>query len=228
MFPGQGVQKLRMAQVLYQQVGAFRAIVDDCATRLREHAGFDLVPLLYPPDPARDEHVQHVLNATQMAQPALFVVEYALAQLLIGLGVQPSAMIGHSLGEYVAACVAGVFSLDNALALVAARGAMMQALPPGAMLAVLIDEASLDPYLDDQVSLAAINAPKRCTVSGEETAIAALEKRLTALGISCRRLATSHAFHSHMMEPALAAFATRVAAIPLRAPSIRIWEWAAS
>jgi acyl transferase domain-containing protein len=220
MFPGQGAQKLRMAQALYQEIKAFRAIIDDCAKWLQEHTDFDLISALYPADPVEDERAQQMLNATKMAQPALFVVEYAVARMLIDTGIKPNAMIGHSLGEYVAACLSGVFSLNDALMLVARRGAMMQALAPGAMLGVSLDETSLRSYLDDEVSLAAINGPKRCVVSGAETAIAELEQRLTERSIGCRRLPTSHAFHSPMMEPIVAAFTSCVATIPLHEPVI--------
>src|SRR6185312_15915626 len=140
----------------------------------------------------------------------------ALARLWMEWGVHPEAMLGHSLGEYVAACLAGVFSLEDALALVAARGRLMQALPAGAMLAVPLSEAELAPLLGEAVSLAAINAPALCVASGPADAIDALEQRLAARGVTGRRLHTSHAFHSAMMDPVLDAFAAEVARVERR------------
>jgi acyl transferase domain-containing protein len=219
MFPGQGTQKLHMARALYREIETFRSIVDDCAERLRGQAGFDLIALIYPDDGIAGEQAGQALSRTEIVQPALFVIEYALARLLISLGIQPSAMIGHSLGEYVAACLAGVFSLDDALRLVATRGRLMQALPGGAMLAIALDEASLAEFLDVDMALAALNAPLRSVVSGPDEAMRRLEQRLAVRDVSCQRLAVAHAFHSPMMEPILSAYADCVAAIPLQAPA---------
>ncbi|MGA4029588.1 amino acid adenylation domain-containing protein, partial [Ralstonia nicotianae] len=218
MFPGQGAQQVGMARELYQEIAAFRAVVDRCAQVLRERAGFDLIQSLYGDGDPEASHL--ALTRTEAAQPALFVIEYALARLWMDWGVQPAALIGHSVGEYVAACLAGVFSLDDALVLVAERGRLMQSLPAGAMLSVALDEASLRAQLDGTLALAAVNGRQRCVVAGETTAVAALERRLDAQGISHRRLATSHAFHSPMTEPILPAFADSVARLTLRAPAI--------
>ncbi|MDF0730621.1 amino acid adenylation domain-containing protein, partial [Pseudomonas entomophila] len=217
MFPGQGAQKIGMARELYSKVESFRATVTYCAARLREHASFDLLELLYGEDTPQ---AQAALDQTEVAQPALFVIEFALAQLWMSWGVQPVALVGHSIGEYVAACLAGVFSLDDALALVAARGRLMQRLPGGAMLSVALDEASLREHLDGSLSLAAVNAAQRCVVAGDVEAIAALESRLGGRAIVCRRVSTSHAFHSHMMEPVLAEFTACVARVARHAPTI--------
>ncbi|MGF2531786.1 acyltransferase domain-containing protein, partial [Ralstonia pseudosolanacearum] len=146
MFPGQGAQQVGMARELYQEIAAFRAVVDRCAQVLRERAGFDLIQSLYGDGDPEASHL--ALTRTEAAQPALFVIEYALARLWMDWGVQPAALIGHSVGEYVAACLAGVFSLDDALVLVAERGRLMQSLPAGAMLSVALDEASLRAQLD--------------------------------------------------------------------------------
>jgi acyl transferase domain-containing protein/acyl carrier protein len=148
------------------------------------------------------------------------VIEYALAQLWMSWGIQPQALIGHSIGEYVAACLAGVFSLKDALTLVAARGRMMQNLPAGAMLSIPLPEADVRPLLGADLDLAAVNAPTSCVVSGAEHAIGALLQRLDAQGIQSRRLQTSHAFHSTMMEPILEPFAQLVAAARPQAPQI--------
>jgi len=148
------------------------------------------------------------------------VVEYALAQLWRSWGVVPKAMIGHSIGEYVAACLAGVFSLEDGLALVAARGRLMQQMPPGTMLMVGLPEAEVRSLLDQRLSLAAVNGPSRCVVSGTIDAIERLEQRLTEAEIACRRLHTSHAFHSAMMDPILESFTACVSAIRLSPPQI--------
>src|SRR5262249_19045834 len=146
------------------------------------------------------------LNQTWLAQPALFAVEYALAQLWMSWGVQPQAMIGHSLGEYVAATLAGVFSLEDALALVAARGHLMQQLPGGAMLAVYLPEQARRPLLSAQLDLAAVNGPAACVVAGPAEAVAELASRLAENGAETRPLHVSHAFHSAMMDAILEAY----------------------
>ena len=160
------------------------------------------------------------MQQTAITQPALFVIEYALAQLWMAWGVHPRAMIGHSIGEYVAACLAGVFSLEEALALLAARGRLMQHLPGGAMLAVLLPQQDIQSLLGDRLSLAAVNAPFLCVVSGPTDAIEELERALAEKGNHCRRLHTSHAFHSEMMEPILEPFAAHVSAVNLQPPKI--------
>jgi len=158
------------------------------------------------------------LDQTQYAQPALFVVEYALAQLWLSWGLKPQAMIGHSLGEYVAACLAGVFTLEQALKLVAARGKLMQQLPGGSMLAVALPERELHELLADELALAAVNGPAQCVVSGPHQAVEALHERLRAQSVVCRRLHTSHAFHSATMDPILEQFTKLVGQVRLSAP----------
>ncbi|HQC95523.1 MAG TPA: aminotransferase class III-fold pyridoxal phosphate-dependent enzyme, partial [Aquabacterium sp.] len=220
MFPGQGAQQLGMARELYLHLGAFRAEVEACAAIVRRHSGIDVRELIgLTGEPSADAAEQ--LAQTRHAQPALFVVEYAMARLWMHCGLQPQAMIGHSLGEYVAACLAGVFSLEDALALVAARGRLMQDLPEGAMLAVALNEQRLGPWLGRGVSLAAVNGRDRCVVSGSFADVQALENELTAQAVSHRRLQTSHAFHSHLMDPVLDEFGALVAGITLRAPALR-------
>jgi len=161
-----------------------------------------------------------LLDQTQYAQPALFVVAYALAQLWMSWGVQPQAMLGHSLGEYVAACLAGVLSLNDALALIALRGRLMQTLPAGAMLSVALPEHLLVARLSAELALAAVNAPALCVVSGPPQAIAALHEQLRAEGVECRQLHTSHAFHSAMIDPILERFAAAVAGVALHPPRL--------
>jgi amino acid adenylation domain-containing protein/non-ribosomal peptide synthase protein (TIGR01720 family) len=219
LFPGQGSQYIHMASDLYQVEPIFREQVDLCSNILDLYLGMDLRKVLYPEAEPTPEAIER-LNQTEIAQPALFVIEYALARLWMSLGVQPEAMIGHSVGEYVAACLAGVFSLEDALKLIAARGRLMQQLPRGKMLAVSLPQEEIIPLLGEQLSLAAVNGPSRCIVSGPIEAIDALERLLGEQSVVCRQLHTSHAFHSAMMEPALAPFTELVKQVPLSPPAI--------
>jgi len=219
MFSGQGTQHVDMARGLYKGMPAFRKALDACADALAPHLDLDLRKLLFPPKrKARAATAQ--LTRTELAQPALFAVEYALARLWADLGVEPAAMAGHSIGEYVAACLAGVFSLDDALAVVAARGRLMQALPEGSMLAVPLGADDLAPWLGDDLDLAAANEAALAVASGPTPAIEALAGRLAADGIEGRVLHTSHAFHSRMMEPMLDEFAGVVAAVERHEPTV--------
>ncbi|WP_413206153.1 amino acid adenylation domain-containing protein [Rhodospirillum sp. A1_3_36] len=205
LFPGQGSQHIGMGEALYRTEPLYREIIDHGAERLREGLGLDLRTLLYP---APGEHTvaEARLSETWLTQPALFLTEYALARLWMSWGVTPSAMIGHSLGEYTAACLAGVFDLDTALDLVAERGRLIWAQPPGAMLAVVRPAAEVEALLGDGLDLASVNSAQDCVVSGPVEAIEALATRLTGEGVLCRRLHVSHAFHSAMMEPTVDAF----------------------
>ncbi|MFL6284302.1 MAG: SDR family NAD(P)-dependent oxidoreductase [Pyrinomonadaceae bacterium] len=217
MFTGQGSQYAGMARELYNEELLFSEYVDYCAEFLESHLGLDLRELLFPPA-NRAEEAERLLNQTRFTQPALFVVEYALARLLMSWGVQPRAFIGHSVGEYVAACLAGVFSLEDALSLVAARGELMNAVARGVMLSVQAAAEDVLPLLDERLSLAAINAPDLCVVSGEAQAVAELEIELPERNISSRRLHTSHAFHSFMFQPVVGQFADLVRRVKLNAP----------
>ncbi len=172
---------------------------------------------LYPP-PEKMEAAAEKLNQTWLTQPALFPVEYALARWWISLGVEPAAMVGHSIGEYVAACLAGVFSLEDALAIVAARGRLIYDLPAGSMLAVPL--AADEIKLNGALSLAAVNNPEMCVVSGPTPEIAALEERLAKQSVASRRLFTSHAFHSAMMDPILGEFEKRLKSVAFNPPRI--------
>ncbi len=219
MFPGQGAQAINMARELDETEPTFRARVGRSCAFLKPKLGLDLRDLLFP-KPENAEAAAKLLTETRLTQPALFVIEEALAQLWMQWGVQPAAMIGHSLGEYVAACLAGVFSLEDALALVAERARLMQAQPAGAMLAVRISPAGLAEYMESNLALAAVNAPGLCVVSGPFDAVDSIEKRLAAGAIPSKRLATSHAFHSAMMEPALRPLADFMRRLKLNAPKI--------
>ncbi|RKZ90554.1 MAG: hypothetical protein DRR19_09725, partial [Candidatus Parabeggiatoa sp. nov. 1] len=219
MFSGQGAQYVNMALELYQTEPTFREQVERCSEYLKPLLGLDLKQVLYPHKEQNLEAEQQ-LNQTVITQSALFVIEYALAKLWMAWGIFPDAMIGHSIGEYVAACLADVFSLEDALSLVAARGQMMQQRPHGAMLAVSLSEQEIQPFLGNGLSLAAINGPSRCVVSGITEAVVALQNQLTEQGVENRRLHTSHAFHSEMMTPILASFTERVKQVRLNPPQI--------
>lgn len=219
MFSGQGAQYVNMALELYQTEPVFRARIDQCAEILKPLLGRDLRHVLYP-DAEGVAAATQQLQETEIAQPALFVLEYALAQLWMHWGVHPQTMIGHSIGEYVVACLAGVFSLEEALALVAARGQLMQQLPVGKMLAVPLSATEVQSLLSQTLDLAAINGPSLCVVSGLAEAVEMFQKQLAEQGVECRYLHTSHAFHSHMMEPILIPFAQRVKQVSLKPPQI--------
>jgi phthiocerol/phenolphthiocerol synthesis type-I polyketide synthase E len=218
LFPGQGTQHARMAAELYEsgRWPIFRDEIDRCAAILEPHLGLDLRRELL----AGDTEAAQRLEQTALAQPALFAVEHSLARLWMDWGIEPEALLGHSVGELVAACLAGVFSLEDGLALAAARGRLVQATPPGAMLSVPLSEDELVPWLEAELSLAAVNGPSLCAVSGPSDAIERLERRLREAGQESRRLHTSHAFHSALLEPAVAPFRDLVARVDLRPPSI--------
>jgi acyl transferase domain-containing protein/thioesterase domain-containing protein/aryl carrier-like protein len=220
MFSGQGSQYPHMAAGLYETEPTFREHVDLCAELLKPHLGSDLRAVLHPA-PQCCEAAGDTLAQTRFTQPALFAIEYSLAYLLKEWGIRPQAMIGHSIGEYVAACLAGVFTLQDALALVAGRGRLIQTLPGGAMLAVPLPEAETRRYIREGLSIAAVNGPSACVVSGEREAIDALGKHLSEANIPSRRLHTSHAFHSAAMDPILPPFLDLLRKVSLKPPEIR-------
>lgn len=223
MFPGLGDHHLYMGEQLYRHAPPFKREMDRCAEILKPELGLDLRDVLYPardtsealptvPEgfdlrrmlgrdrraPTADERR---LNETRISQPALFVVEYALARLLIAWGVQPASMLGYSLGEYVAACLSGVIGLADSLAFVARRAQLFETLPPGAMLAVALPEEQVRALLGANLAVSAINGPELCVVAGPPEEIEAFEKLLAGRGITGRRVQTSYAFHSPMMQP---------------------------
>jgi amino acid adenylation domain-containing protein len=216
MFPGQGSQYVNMGLNIYRTESLFRQEMDRCFEIVKSLVDVDLPALLFPASPK----IAVEIEQTDIAQPLLFVFEYALARLLMKWGIKPYAMIGHSIGEYVAACLAGVFSLDDALKLVCLRGKLMAGMPAGAMLSVSLSEQDLMPLLNEEISLAAVNSSSLCAVSGPVEAIAGFEKQLKTLGHEARRLHTSHAFHSPMMAPILAEFSRKVGEVSLHKPGI--------
>ncbi|HEX7314135.1 MAG TPA: SDR family oxidoreductase [Pyrinomonadaceae bacterium] len=219
MFPGQGAQHAGMSQGLYEAEPLFREQVDRHAELLRPRLGLDLRDVLYPAE-AGAEEAARLLKQTFVTQPALFVVEYALARLWMSWGVRPSAMIGHSVGEYVAACLAGVLAPDDALVLVAERGRLMQQLSTGQMLAVPLPEKEVNALLPPGLSLATVNTPNSCVVAGAAEAVNEFQSALASRGLDSQLLHTSHAFHSEMMEPMLGEFTELVRGLKLSAPRI--------
>jgi acyl transferase domain-containing protein len=219
MFPGGGSQYINMGRELYEQVAIFREEVDRCTRLLQPHLDYDLLALLYPSQEQEKTH-SHRFERGFISLPVLFVTEYALAKTLIRWGISPKAMIGHSLGEYVAACLAGVFALEDVLAFVALREKLSADLAPGAMLSILLPEHELDPFLNEQVSLGAVNNPSQCVVSGSIVAIEQLEHTLQEHAITYRRLHISVAGHSAQLEPILNTLTTFLQTLQLHSPSI--------
>ena len=243
LFPGLGDQYPDMARGLYESEPLFREVVDDCVERLRPEIGLDLREVLFPAEGAAraagsqgpdlramlrrngeaDDPAAAKLAETAVAHPAVFVIEYALARLLMSWGIHPEAMIGYSIGEYVAACLAGVLSLEDALRVVARRAKLIQELPGGAMLAVPLGEDEVRPLLDrfgGRLSVSATNGPHFCVAGGPHEALEDLDRELTERGASCIFLQTTHAFHSSMMEPAMARFGEVLAGVQVGTPGI--------
>jgi acyl transferase domain-containing protein/acyl carrier protein len=220
MFSGQGAQYENMGWQLYETEPVLRAEMDRCFDVLSPILGYDIKHILYPQYAGNHPQMTLDVNQTEVAQPILFVFEYALARLLMHWGIHAEVMIGHSIGEYVAACLAGVFSLEDVLKLVALRGRLMQQMPAGSMLSVSLAEEELEPLLTGEVSLAAVNAPSLCVVSGPTEEIEKFSKELLLKGHECRILHTSHAFHSKMMEPILDEFREAVAGVERKKPEI--------
>ena len=219
MFSGQGSQYLNMGRDLYHSVSMFKETVDECAEILEKHLGCDIRDLLFPSEEDAESAAEKI-NQTYITQPALFTIEFALAEMLMDWGIEPNALVGHSIGEYVAACVAGVLELDDALELVATRGRLMQSLPQGSMLAVLQPESKVTEHINGKLSMAVINGEAMCVVAGEDADIDALESSLSQQQFNTRRLRTSHAFHSKMMDPILDEFTAAVAKFELNEPEI--------
>ena len=218
LFPGQGSQFAGMGKSLYESELVYRETFDHCAAIVQPLLEVDLREAIF--SGAKNEAGRALLEQTSITQPALFTTEFALAALWQAWGVVPQTMVGHSVGEYVAATIAGVMSLEGALRLVTLRGQKMGALPGGTMLSVSLAEELVTRYLSEEISLAALNAPRSSVLAGPTSAIERLEQRLEKDGIGSRRLQTSHAFHSAMMDPMLAEFEAEVAQIPLHAPKL--------
>jgi acyl transferase domain-containing protein len=240
MFSGVGDQYVNMGRELYEKEPVFKRSMDECFAVLSSHLGCDLRTLLYPPVAGSDAKPQtrlelidllkskaphsgvlaSPLDEARVAQPLLFAIDYSLAMLWMSWGVQPTAMIGHSIGEYVAACVAGVFSLTDALNVVSSRAELMQRLPQGAMMAILNPPEDLSAILPLGVSIAANNSDSTIVVAGSSDGIQALERVLLVRGIICKRLPVSRAYHSSMVDSIKQEIAELFSNIELSAPSI--------
>jgi amino acid adenylation domain-containing protein len=217
MFPGQGAQHLAMAAELYRHEPCFRAAFDDCVERLRPLLGLDLRDLIYPP-PSDAPSADARLRRTDLAQPALFSIEYALALYLETWGIRPDVLVGHSVGEYVAACLAGIFSLDDALWLVSERGRLMQSCAPGAMTAVAGASERVAALLIHSCCIAAVNGPDDTVIAGPVSAMSVQERSLTAAGLTFVRLPVARAFHSPLMDPILLEYERAVTGVALQPP----------
>ena len=220
MFPGQGSQYVNMARDLYENIQSFKRDIDECSKIVNELIDVDILDIIYP-HKGNEENAEKLIKQTQYTQIVLFIIEYSIAKLFIKIGVNPSSMIGHSIGEYVAACIAQVFTLEEALKLVVLRGSLMSEVPTGKMLSVNIERDELEEIISDyNVSVAAINSPTLQVISGESIVIEKVKKVLDERNIKNNILHTSHAFHSFMMEPILPKFIKCIEKFNLKAPSI--------
>lgn len=219
MFSGQGTQYVNMGKQLYLTNKVFKNAIDTCAEILQLYGGYDVRAILYPAQTTFKD-AEEKLNNTRFTQPALFVLEYALYKLWDSLKIKPLGLIGHSLGEYAAACVSGIFSLEDALKLVDARGRLIAELPLGSMLAVGQAHELIEKVISNNIALAAINTKNSCVLSGPTDQIRELAKQFKDEGIFCHILQTSHAFHSAMMEPMLSSFMEVLEKVTFNAPTI--------
>lgn len=221
MFPGQGNQFINMGYELYQHIPDFKECIDYCATTLQSIIGIDIRTIIFPSDQDAEKSKEQI-DHTYITQPAIFMISYALANTLQNYGVKPDKLIGHSVGEYVAAAISGIMSLEDALKSVAIRGKLVFDLPQGSMLAVLMSEEELVKILPKELCVAVINSPELVVVSGETEHIEAFAKKLKEDKVFNKLLPTSHAFHSTMMEPCLEEYADFFKTVTLHAPKIPV------
>ena len=220
VFPGQGSQFLNMGRELYEQEPVFRQAFDQCAELLKPIMMEDIRDVIFPADinPVAEQKIHY----TYYTQPALFTIEYAIAKLWMSWGIQPVAFIGHSVGEFVAAHLAGVFDLQDGLSLIFSRGRLISALPGGSMLSVRTGEEKIKTLLPEDLSIAVLNGPNLSVISGPDKKVGDFSRSLTALGIPNKLLQTSHAFHSAMMDPILKDFKDLASSITMQEPRIPI------
>lgn len=220
MFPGQGAQFLNMGKELFDFEPVFKSAMIECASILENELNENILSVIYPE--TETDEAEFKLRNTRYSQPALFSIGYALGKLFMSWGIFPTAFIGHSIGEFVSAYFAGVFSLTDGLKLIASRGKMMSNLPGGSMLSVRLAFNEIQAYISPEISLAAVNSPKLCVVAGNHNSINLLSEILTEKEIPNKLLPTSHAFHSHMMDEIIAPFEELIAKISLNKPLIPI------
>jgi len=224
VFPGQGSQYTDMGRFLYKEKSFFRKLIDECFDIAQQYSGLDLKEYLYPT--IKSTQSTYSLQDTQITQPILFIFEYSFAKYLVEWGFKPQVMIGHSLGEYVAACLSGVFSLKDAIKLVITRGALMQATIPGSMISVVASENTITSLIEDspsiRIDIAAINSPNQTVLSGTETSLARIKKILGEKGIQYIQLASSRAFHSRLMDSCVDDFQKTIRGTELNTPKTPI------
>jgi amino acid adenylation domain-containing protein len=220
MYPGQGAQYLEMGKDLYESEHVFKRAMNEVADLFLEETGESLLSVIYPT--TATPGAEELLRNTRYSQPALFCIGYALTKLWMSWGIYPAAFIGHSIGEFVAAYFAGIFSLRSSVKLITARGKMMSDLPSGKMLSVRCSAEAAETYLSKEISLAAANSDNLCVLAGTNEAIDQLSAQLDSEGILNRALSTSHAFHSHMMDPIIDPFKSMVEGIHLNEPVVPI------
>lgn len=221
LFPGQGAQYTGMGQTLRDHEPVFREAFDECVSLMSDEMGEDLRGVMFGEVPLPKD-APPLINNTYYTQPSIFCLEYALARLWQSWGVEPDFVIGHSIGEFVGATIAGVFELSEGVKAIAARGRLVRDLPTGSMMSVRLSEGELTPLIPDTISLAAVNSPKLCVVAGRDSDIQALAQELDKRGIHQKLLHTSHAFHSFMMDPAVSPFRQVLDGLSPRTPSIPI------
>lgn len=217
MFSGQGGQQIGMGRELYEEEPVFRSAIDECAKWLNEFAHIDFRALLYREGKSDGEFEPQL---EPVMQPVIFATQYAMAKLFISWGIFPAAVIGHSIGEYAAAHIGGIISLPDAIRLTLKRGQLTSHVPVGGIVAVHLSPGELQPYWNERLSLAAINGPRRCVVSGAAPDIAAFQKQLEAGSIASKRIHASHAVHSSMLDPILPEFRIHAEQVELQAPQM--------
>jgi malonyl CoA-acyl carrier protein transacylase len=220
LFTGQGSQYINMGRQLYEQAPTFRQALEQCDQILQPYLETSILEIIYP----KDAEKSSLLDQTAYTQPAIFALEYALFKLWDSWGIKPNVVMGHSVGEYVAACIAGVFSLEDGLKLIAMRGKLMQKLPSGGeMVSVMASESQVTEAIKEytsQVTIAAVNGPESIVISGESGAMATICDMLKNMGIKTKKLQVSHAFHSPLMEPMLTEFEAVAKQVTYNEPKI--------